>query len=161
MGRERHFISDDQRLGATVDAKCLESIFRRCQEAAGLETGGILLGRYSESGDRALVNRATGAPRDSVAGPFRFFRGVRGLQRAIDRVWRGGTYYLGEWHFHPGGSATPSGIDIKQMQQFARDPDYQCPEPVLLVVGGEEPDWSLSMTVLAHGDVIKLRAAPG
>ena len=91
MDRERHFLSDDQRLGATVDAKCLESIFRRCREAGGLETGGILLGRYCESGDRARVNRATGAPRDSTVGRFSFFRGVRGLQRVIDRAWRGGT----------------------------------------------------------------------
>lgn len=157
MGRELHFVSDDRLLGATIERSCLNGILRRCRDAGAIETGGVLIGRYSQSGDRVIVDKATGPPQDSIAGRISFLRGVRGLQRAIDRAWRGGSYYVGEWHFHPGGSPHPSSIDIGQMRVFSSDPDYRCPEPLLLVVGRTAARWRVSMTVLRVGEVVRLQ----
>lgn len=65
-------------------------------------------------------------------------RGTAGLQGWLNRLWNGNErrYYLGEWHFHPGGAPEPSRMDIKQMGKIARSSSYKCPEPILLVVGG-------------------------
>ena len=42
---------------------------------------------------------------------------------------------MGEWHYHPGGSAQPSAADIRQMRDIAKDDEAHCPEPILLVMG--------------------------
>ncbi len=60
-----------------------------------------------------------------------------GLQNWIDELWsRGDGWYIGEWHYHPGGRPVPSIKDQRQMFQIAGTDDAHCPEPVLLMVGG-------------------------
>ena len=86
----------------------------------------------------------TGPPPDSHRTRALFRRGVDGLQRLLDRLWtRDRTYYLGEWHFHPAGTPSPSGIDEREMRAIAHDRNYSCPEPVLVVmgVGGQAQVW--------------------
>jgi integrative and conjugative element protein (TIGR02256 family) len=110
-----------------------------CAVAYPKETGGILIGHYSADLRVAHVTSLSSAPSDSVAKRFSFARGVRGLQELLQRVWRQKNYYLGEWHFHPDAEPSPSGIDSDQMQSIASAISYQCPEPVLLIVGGHPP----------------------
>jgi proteasome lid subunit RPN8/RPN11 len=43
-------------------------------------------------------------------------------------------YYLGEWHYHPRGSAEPSEIDIAQMINISKSHSWQCPEPLLIII---------------------------
>ncbi len=44
--------------------------------------------------------------------------------------------YLGEWHFHPGAAPEPSPEGEEQLRQIAVSSEYHCPEPVLMLVGG-------------------------
>jgi integrative and conjugative element protein (TIGR02256 family) len=99
-----------------------------------METGGVLIGKYSTDHRTAFVTRVHGPPPDSRAGSTWFVRGVRGLQRVLREYWIRGEYYLGEWHYHP-GAPTPSSTDLKQMTTIATSHAYCCPEPVLCVVG--------------------------
>ena len=57
------------------------------------------------------------------------------MRQMLLNLWRKREYYLGEWHYHPVGSAQPSAADARQMQDIAKDDDAQCPEPVLIVMG--------------------------
>ncbi|HKH36596.1 MAG TPA: Mov34/MPN/PAD-1 family protein [Rubrobacter sp.] len=59
------------------------------------------------------------------------------MQRWLDGLWRRRKrrYYLGEWHFHPGGAAEPSPTDTEQMAKIMHSASYKCPEPVPLLVG--------------------------
>jgi hypothetical protein len=69
-----------------------------------------------------------------------FFRGVAGLQKLLDRLWRSDeSHYLGEWHYHPASDTTPSNQDLRQLRAIASDPSYCCPEPILLIVGVGDP----------------------
>ncbi|HCM3801602.1 TPA: Mov34/MPN/PAD-1 family protein [Klebsiella variicola subsp. variicola] len=70
-----------------------------------------------------------------------------------------GLYYVGEWHFHPGGSPEPSGDDFRSMTSIAANPDYQCLEPVMIILGGDPAgSYSLSASVFPRGDApIRLR----
>lgn len=123
-----------------LKAKAWHQIDQKCRRARGRETGGILVGSYSADGRRAVVERASGPGKGSTATPTRFFRGTGGLQSWLTRLWkRNSGYYLGEWHLHPGGRPDPSRLDREQMQRIANDPAYNCPEPVLVVVGGYPP----------------------
>src|SRR5262245_4812041 len=93
------FRSVDGRYGLRITANHVRSLLRFCRRVSSLETGGILLGHYSVSHERAVVTDITKAPPDSRSGRYWFLRGVRGLQRKIDRLWRRNQgYYLGEWH---------------------------------------------------------------
>lgn len=107
-----------------------------CSAAGRNETGGVLMGRYNGELNVATVTRVVGPPPDSRRGRSTFVRGTRGLQQLIERLWRVDEYYLGEWHFHPGGTARPSSVDIRQMKRISESGAYNCPEPILIVVGG-------------------------
>lgn len=114
----------------------LERIEYACSRSPGRETGGILVGRYSDDGMTVLVRGAGGPPPDSVRGPCTFVRGTSGVDEWLARLWRHGAYYLGEWHLHPDAPATASPTDLESLRLIATNPDYHCANPVLLIVGG-------------------------
>ena len=143
------FRSADGRFGLTVAPVVLGRILRACRRAGPVETGGVLVGRYTPTHDRAVVTAVSAMPGDSRRGRTWFARGVRGLQGWLDRAWRErGTYYLGEWHFHPLAPPAPSPTDIAQMVAFAEAEGYHCPEPVLLIIGGDpRANWQATAQV--------------
>jgi proteasome lid subunit RPN8/RPN11 len=124
-------------------------------KAGRCETGGILIGRYGAEKWSADIVEATPMPEGSRAGWFWFQRSKKGLAGLLEARWSEGFYYLGEWHFHPGGAPTPSGPDIRAMQKVAQDKAYRCPSPILLILGGRpKTRWSISATLFRDGQVI-------
>lgn len=123
-----------------------------CEHSGGNETGGILIGHYDTLRGRAVITEATARPVDSESGRFSFRRGKAGLRELLQQRWFHGSHYLGEWHFHPGGSAQPSFCDERVMVRISKSPRYACPEPILLIVGGSPPvTLDLSVTVFPRG----------
>lgn len=134
------------------------SILAAAEEAGRRETGGILIGRYDQDGWTAEVVEATPKPPGSHAGWSWFHRGNGGLRELLAARWAAGHHYLGEWHFHPGGATAPSDTDKTTMWRIAADAAYQCPQPVLVILGGAAPArWSLSATIFQQGSYIRLR----
>jgi integrative and conjugative element protein (TIGR02256 family) len=132
------FQSADRRFGLRIPPGELDRMVSFCRKAERAETGGVIAGRYSEEHDWAIVTEVTGPPADSRSGPTWFRRGVRGLQQLIERLWqRDRSYYLGEWHYHPYSSPNPSATDTRQMREIADSDSYACPEPILLILGGD------------------------
>ncbi len=127
-----------------VNESELNTILRICIDAQGNETGGLLIGHYNDTHNCAIVTEITGPSTDSTAGKTWFYRGVGGLQKLLNTAWRRRHhYYLGEWHFHPGASPVLSGKDVAAMSNTANAPKYNCPEPILLIVGGyPKQKWS-------------------
>jgi hypothetical protein len=108
-----------------------------------------LIGRYAPSHDLAIVEEATPPPEGSRAGRSSFHRSPNGLSQLLATRWLEGLYYLGEWHFHPSGSPEPSGQDVRAMRAIALDEGYRCPEPLLLIVGGDpSSDWMFKAYVI-------------
>jgi integrative and conjugative element protein (TIGR02256 family) len=140
------FVAADRRLCVVLAQKARRRLIRHCVRAGRRETGGILIGRYTDLRDQAIVTEVTGPPVDSVHRRWLFIRGLAGMQRRIDRAWRRHDFYIGEWHFHPFASPEPSDRDRDQVRQFSVDPAYSCPEPILLVVG-DDPRLNPQMTV--------------
>lgn len=147
------FHSSNERFAVTLAASALARVLDACRLAGMDETGGILVGRYTDGLNCAIVTAVSDVPGDSRSGPTWFYRGVLGLQRWLGQLWRNERqYYLGEWHFHPYAKPKPSPDDVEQMTVIAASPAYRCPEPVLLIVGGDPAGaWSMRAFVFLHG----------
>ena len=130
----------DGKFAAEIQASVLKELDRQCREAGSSETGGILVGRYSDDLSLAIVREATPPPTDSRKARFWFVRGVHGLRDLLRERWRADerTFYIGEWHLHPVNYVEPSGDDFLQMLQIKRAKEYDCKEPLLLILGAGE-----------------------
>ena len=79
----------------------------------GVETGGILLGRYSESAQTFYIVDVMAAPDDSERSAGEFVLGVHGVRRALTAYSTsvdGCLYCIGTWHSHLNNSG-PSPKD--------------------------------------------------
>lgn len=147
----RIYISEDNKFKLSITSDCIETAMRYCDDSPNRETGGILIGQYQDNHSLASIKFITGPPKDSKRTRFNFERGKAGLQKLLDDNWEIGNYYLGEWHFHPGASPNPSRQDIKQMNEIARSQRYNCPEPILLIIGGRPSDYSVAIFISNEG----------
>ena len=145
--------SEDAKYGLRIPSQILQKMLNFCQEAKDIETGGIMVGYYSHKHDCAIVIDCSGPPKDSKRGKNFFNRGIHGLQKWIDKLWRLGQrrYYLGEWHFHPFAAPEPSIVDISQIKENAENNLYRCPEPIMFILGGSpDEDWTCRSFVYAR-----------
>ena len=133
-----------------------EKILKYCVEAKPCETGGILIGKYSENCSVAIIKEATSPPSDSKHKLAKFFRGTNNLMKKLDDAWNQDCYYLGEWHYHPNSSPIPSSTDQNQMRTLSEDKKLNCPEPILLIVGENRGKWVLHLEVYIKQQTIKL-----
>jgi len=119
-----------------INNSILNKIEDECIRANSVETGGILIGNYSDDLKTAFISDATKQPVDSSFGSTWFFRGVVGLKRILLKKWHNDerAYYIGEWHYHPAFNTKPSKTDISQMKKISNSVEYQCKEPILLIV---------------------------
>ncbi len=118
------------------------------------ETGGILIGKYSDDLSTAVILSASGPGPQSLFGLSSFTRRGIGLQSELDREFEIGRYYLGEWHCHPGANHTPSLQDISQMQVISRSSSYSCPEPILIVFSRSNPYDLNSVSIVKDNKMI-------
>lgn len=152
------FWSEDGTLGLLIPGRLLDELYSRCAAASTKETGSILVGYYRRRNSLAVVTELPEAPRDSVGGATYFDRGTRGLRKLLQRLWRRRRYYLGEWHYHPNADPEASCRDHRQMREAAASERYQCPEPVLVIIGGSAEAWTLSAQVYPSGEHVRLHA---
>ena len=146
--------SGDRRFGLQVKDPFVKRMLDECGKAYPEETGGILIGYYTPEHDCAVVTELSGPPDDSVQRMRVFHRGIQGLQVWVNALWRKKRhFYIGEWHFHPGGPPLPSGDDSAQMEELSADRKLRCPEPILLIIGGDpKADWTAAGFVYPIGN---------
>lgn len=153
--------SDDCRLGIRLSAEVVLKIIMLCSESLNQETGGILVGRYTEDCRCAEITSVSDLPDDSNRGRTWFHRGIRGLGNWLQRCWkRRREYYVGEWHYHPLENVTPSYIDQTTMRQIAYSRTSSCPEPILLIIGTDSQGQMVISAIVftKHSERIQLRA---
>lgn len=117
-------------------------IEKECNKAQGHETGGVLIGFYTQDKSTAVVTEASGPPPDSSQGHSWFLRGIAGLKNLLARRWvsKRRTYYIGEWHYHPVVHVEPSKDDLSQMRAISQDSNYYCSKPIMIIVGKEDSE---------------------
>lgn len=120
------------RISPSVDAEIRAVIAAR----PGVETGGVIVGRYSQVGDTFQVVDLLPAPPDSLFTAERFVLGVEGLRQSVRRLLEdsgGSLYVLGTWHNHlvPSG---PSALDVATAARLALRQSF----PVLMLIAHSE-----------------------
>lgn len=141
------FKSLNEEFSIDVKDNVIFNITNECINSKNKETGGILIGNYSNK-NNVVINNMTGPPDDSKQSNYSFSRGIDGLTELLENKWDSGQYYVGEWHLHPNSYPQPSRIDDVQMKKLAHFKLLKCPEPILLIIGGsEDKGWELSVHV--------------
>jgi len=133
------------RISPRVDTAIRQAIAAR----PGVETGGVIVGRYSQIGDIFQVVDLIDAPPDSIFTAEKFTLGTAGLRGAIARLMRdtgGALHVLGTWHNHlvPSG---PSVIDAATAAHLALRQFL----PVLMLIA--HTDGYSSLIAEVHGAV--------
>lgn len=102
------------------------------------ETGGILIGKIE--GNKAIIERATGAGPKAVKTATRFERDTQFAQAELDAAATGSnpSVYLGEWHSHLVAAPEPSPRDVLSMQGIAESSNYATECPVMLICGFDQ-----------------------
>jgi proteasome lid subunit RPN8/RPN11 len=131
----RRFSSPDATISVEVNKGIFDSMVAACRKSPNKETGGILVGRYSNGGTIAQILEALPPSIDSVGTSSTFSRGTHRLSNELTSRWaKTGSHYVGEWHYHPLGNGQPSDRDISQMVDFAREESMQSPVPIMVIV---------------------------
>lgn len=131
--------SSDGLFVVKVSLRVLQDLHEQCRSHNETETGGILVGQYSDDRKCAEVLKAYPPPSDSARGRWWFIRGTLGLAATLARLWNSKSkqYYVGEWHYHPSSNVRPSKIDTDQMRSIAQLDNYHCKDPILIIIGAE------------------------
>lgn len=137
MGEEIIYQTSNGRFGLILGKEPRMTMNHYCEASFPKETGGVLVGFYTEDHRYAVVKAVSGPSKDAKATETSLIQGTDGIQEWLDAVSQSsGWYYLGEWHSHPNGTPIPSRIDVRQMQEIANFKPTNCPEPVLIIVSG-------------------------
>lgn len=118
----------EARISPRVDAEIRLAIAAR----PGVETGGVIVGRYSQVGEVFQVIDLLPAPPDSVFSSERFVLGLEGLRQSVRRLLEesgGSLYVLGTWHNHLVTSG-PSKLDLETAARLALRQFF----PVLMLI---------------------------
>lgn len=150
------FRDNNKTYSVVLNANAYKKMVKYCIQSNPYETGGVLLGNYSGDQSTANILQATPPPKNSKHLKNSFYRSNHGLQKVLDLLWTQGKYYIGEWHYHPNSLPIPSGTDINQMISLANNKELMCPEPILIIIGGCEPNWNVHISVFTNNGQIIL-----
>jgi integrative and conjugative element protein (TIGR02256 family) len=146
------FYSCWHNLQINIKQGIINEMEKECMRARDFETGGVLFGYYD--GCKAIITTITTPGKNQELEPSNFNRLPLGPD-IIDRKWEDGERYLGDWHSHPNNSPLPSETDDEQLTSFARDEKLNCPEPILIILGGNVKE-GFELSVQVYKSNLKL-----
>lgn len=136
----------DRRLAIHVwiDSSLLRSFVADAEAEDPNETGGMLVGYWAvDGGDLVVVDAIPGGP-GAQRSRTGFRPDGRWQQARLEQLYSDSertTTYVGDWHSHPRGTATPSRKDIKTARRVAGLKSGRTPRPLTLIVGRVETRW--------------------
>ena len=150
-GKIKRFVFENLEVEFSFDK--IEKLAIESLSRSSNETGGVLTGYYSKDGAKAFIVSFHKQTVDSKGTRFNFIRGKKGLTELMKKLWKNQEYYLGEWHLHPYSSSIASSVDLAQIQEISKEEQYKCPEPILVIIGGEKNNFNYSVYVVLNQKV--------
>lgn len=106
-----------------IPGEVLAAMRKMAASAKPRETGGTLIGHYSEDYRMALMTHALEAKTGARKERSRFYRPPDDVDSQLAQAYErsgGLTHYLGEWHTHPEAVPIPSSTDLSTLGGLAR-----------------------------------------
>lgn len=129
-------------------------MLKHAARAAPSETGGLLLGYWSETRREAVVLEASGPGPDAAETKNSFTPDYEHDIRIAEQRFRESPRthrYLGDWHSHPDTGVYLSPDDASTLRTIAYSEEAHIATPLMIVVGrGEErrnDDWYVGASV--------------
>jgi integrative and conjugative element protein (TIGR02256 family) len=140
-----------------VSADVLKGLYGQGWDAYPNETGGVLLGH--SNGLDMVVSHVIGPGPGATHEPTRFEPDHEWQAERVAELWirDPSLEYLGDWHTHPGGSATPSKLDKSALEVIAGSADAQQPRPVMVILGLSAALAAVTATRLSRSKFANLR----
>lgn len=126
-----------------IDERLLESMEAEAALHGPDETGGMLIGYWSDSGDAVITDTIEGGP-GAVRRPSRFLPDGQWQQERLDEIYiRSGRVhtFLGDWHSHPLGGLRPSLRDRDTAKKVAKSKEARASQPLTLICAKREGHW--------------------
>lgn len=117
-----------------IDDTIIDSISSICLESYPNESGGFLVGRYSDDNCTAIVSSVI-IPTSYSSTPVSYERDTNGMEPMWDQLYEDGLIYLGEWHSHPNGDASYSCKDKQALINIANSKSVKITSPIMLIFG--------------------------
>ena len=120
-------------------------MFREADGRAPFETGGVLLGIATD--EHVWIEAIVGPGPAARHGRTWFIPDAAFQQDQISERYEASgrrIAYLGDWHTHPGASATLSWRDRRTLRTISRTPTARQSRPVMLILGHGKP-WRPSL----------------
>lgn len=136
---------------AWIRAGTFERMRDEAHRQLPLETGGVLLGYWSQDRQSLLISDASGPGPGATHGVSDFTPDPAFQRNFVARAYEDSrriTTYLGDWHSHPGGADQLSQTDLHTLGRIARDRHARARHPIMAILSGNEPQWSLTVWVL-------------
>ncbi len=130
-----------------LDRRVLVRIEQEASLIYPLETGGVLVGYVGDNG-QPVVHEVVGPGPKALHLETRFEPDHAWQCEQLDSLfWNssGQLVYLGDWHTHPNGSPTMSGLDRRTMRRIARHAEARISYPLMLIEGGSPGAWQLAV----------------
>ncbi|WPZ01530.1 Mov34/MPN/PAD-1 family protein [Idiomarina sp. OXR-189] len=109
------------------------------------EAGGQLFGKFNVEG-HITIGAITGPRKTDKRSRHSYKADHAQEQREIDEKYKDGLYFLGDWHTHPEGVATPSPSDIKAITEIYQSSIEPGPGFLLVIAGTAPIQDSLSVS---------------
>jgi integrative and conjugative element protein (TIGR02256 family) len=136
-----------------IPGEVLAVMRRMAASSKPRETGGTLVGHYSEDLRDAFVTRALEAKTGARKQRARFYRPPDDVDGQLARIYEesgGLTHYLGEWHTHPDAAPTPSPTDLSSLRGLARTSSVATDTPFMVILGGNFQTMATTSCTLAE-----------
>lgn len=108
------------------------------------ETGGVLMGYISKTGEPVITNVVGPGPK-AEHSRMAFVPDYGFHEREVARIYaasRRCITYMGDWHTHPMGSEKLSNKDRDTIRTIARSSGARMSTPVMLILS-DDTDWTL------------------
>jgi integrative and conjugative element protein (TIGR02256 family) len=135
---------------AWISKRVLASLTQIASAAAPLETGGILLGYWSESATAPVITGNIGPGPRAKHEQSRFVPDHDYQESEVAKLYYESNctlQYLGDWHSHPGNAGYMSSTDFDTLRRIAVSRKARAPRPLMLILAygprWEPVVWSL------------------
>jgi integrative and conjugative element protein (TIGR02256 family) len=129
-----------------------------------LETGGVLVGYWSEDGREVVITAVSGPGPKAIHSKSDFTPDYlyqdQFVASAYARSGRRHTY-LGDWHTHPDGGTKLSGLDKRTLRRISRAQDARAAAPIMVIVANDGASWEAAFWNYRPGTWFRVRPFGG